>query len=355
MFAKLDAKDKRHLYQLIAGISGFAAITIGCIIILRPFFPAILLSVIFTLATWPAFEWLTKKLRRGVALPAFLMTCLLAVCFIVPLVFLGSSLAENFTQIQSAAQERMNGDPKTISEELSHIPYAGDTLRKIWEMFNKDSLSLSATLNKASGPISKWLLHTGGKIGHGLLDLTLGVIIAYFLFRHGTLTAEYIRNLTDRFLGARGRHVLEVTENTLISVVYGIMGTAVALGAVSAFGFWMAGIPGATFLGFITFVLGLIPGGPPLVWIPVVLWLFSEGNVYWGVIMSVYGVLAVGLIDSVVRPYFISLGSDLPLLLVLLGILGGIAAFGFIGLFIGPTLLATAYALIVEWGKSKEA
>jgi predicted PurR-regulated permease PerM len=189
----------------------------------------------------------------------------------------------------------------------------------------------------------------GGTIGRGLLDLTLGVLISYFFFRHGTGTAARISTLIDTFGGEKGQHLLGVAKNTLIGVVYGILGTALAQGLLAAFGFWISGVPGAPFLGLLTFFIAFIPFGTPFIWVPATFWLFSEGHTGWGVFMILWGTFVISGIDNFLRPYFISIGSNLPFIIVLLGVIGGIIGFGFIGIFIGPTLLALAYTLILEW------
>ena len=133
-----------------------------------------------------------------------------------------------------------------------------------------------------------------------------------------------------------------------------MLGTALAQGALAAFGLWLAGVPGALFLGVITSLLSFVPMGPPMVWLPSTLWLFSTGEITWGIFMGLWGFFVVSTVDNIIRPYFISLGSALPLLLVFLGVLGGIVAFGLLGVFIGPTLLAVGYTLIREWSHTKE-
>jgi predicted PurR-regulated permease PerM len=141
---------------------------------------------------------------------------------------------------------------------------------------------------------------------------------------------------------------MQVSVNTVIGVVYGILGTALVLGALSTIGFWIAHIPGAPFLGLVTFLLGIIPGGPPFLLVPLTIWLLTEGHIGAGIFMGLWSLAIVFLLDMVIRPYLISKGSKMPLLLVLLGVFGGVASFGFIGLFIGPALLAIAAALTAE-------
>jgi predicted PurR-regulated permease PerM len=152
-----------------------------------------------------------------------------------------------------------------------------------------------------------------------------------------------------RVAGGRAERLLEVAGATTKGVVYGIMGTAIVQGAVAMIGFAIAGVPGALLLGFVTFIFSLIPGGPPFVWIPATVWLFYTGAPGWGTFLAIWGFLAISGIDNVLRPYLISRGSRLSFLLVLLGVVGGVLGFGFIGIFLGPILLAVGFTLLKEW------
>jgi predicted PurR-regulated permease PerM len=351
---RFDFKKHLGVYQMIAGLAAVTLILLGCIAVLEPFFPAALLAIIFTLATWPGFVWLRHKLKGDTPRAALLMTLLLALCFIVPLFIIGTSIADNYDSIYAKTQESLKGDPAATELRLREVPYAGEYLAKGWQTAMSDRVSLSAHLEKYSASTAEILLKLGRTIGAGLFDVVLGVVIAYFLFRHGSIAATRAYALIDNFGGANGRYLLGVCKDTLIAVVYGLLGTALAQGAFAALGFWIADVPGATFLGLMVFILSLVPMGPPLVWGPAALWLFSEGHTGWAVFLVAWGILVVSMIDNVMKPWFISRGSNLPLLLVLFGIMGGVMAFGFIGLFIGPTLLALAHALLMEWSTVKK-
>ncbi len=341
--------DDGALHRMIVGIAAIALIALGCIIILRPFFPAILLSLIFTLSAWPAFLWMHRKSGGRTAWAAGLMTVLLALCFVVPLLIIGTSIADNYDKIYAALQGTLTAHPEETAAQIRNVPYAGETLEKLWTMAQGDREKISQWLKEYSVPMSQQFLKLGTSVGYGLFDITLGVIISFFLFRHGTVVADKTMTLIEKFGGEHGPRLMGVCKNTLIGVVYGLFGTALAQGAFAAIGFWIADVPGASFLGLMTFFFSIIPMGPPLIWLPAVFWLVSEGMMVKAVFMAVWGALVIGSIDNILKPYFISRGSNLPLLLVLLGIMGGILAFGFIGVFIGPTLLALAYSLLLEW------
>lgn len=136
---------------------------------------------------------------------------------------------------------------------------------------------------------------------------------------------------------------------TVKGVVYGMIGTALAQGLLAGIGFWIAGVPQPLLLGCLTFTLSFVPGGPPFVWGPVALWLLSQGSMGWAIFIAIWGLLLVSSIDNFLRPYLLNQNSNLPVLLGLFGLVGGALAFGLIGLFLGPTLLAVAYNLFLEW------
>jgi predicted PurR-regulated permease PerM len=186
------------------------------------------------------------------------------------------------------------------------------------------------------------------------LQLTLSVLIAFFFFREGDAMTRRLRAAIERIAPNRGARLLEVAAGTTRGVVYGILGTALAQGVLMAIGLMIAGIGAAPLLGLVTFFLSPVPIGPPLVWIPAAAWLFSHGETGLGTFMLLWGTLVVSMVDNFLKPIIISRGSNLPFVLVMLGILGGVVAFGFIGVFLGPVLLALGLALLKEWAVLSE-
>lgn len=156
-----------------------------------------------------------------------------------------------------------------------------------------------------------------------------------------------------RLIGDTAPEVAGIVMRTVRGVMYGLLGTALAQAFVAAIGFTIAGVPAVPLLSVMTFLFSLIPVGPPLIWGGAALWLFNQGETGWGIFMVLWGVLAISSVDNIVKPMLISRGSDLPFLLVLLGVLGGVLAFGFVGLFIGPTLLAVGFSLMRDWTRVK--
>ena len=174
----------------------------------------------------------------------------------------------------------------------------------------------------------------------------------FFFYRDGPRLAHFVRSLVQRIMQERTGHYIELVAGTVRRVVNGVIGTAMAQAIVAFIGFSIAGVPGAIVLSALIFGLSIIPMGPPLVWAPVTAWLFFQQSYGMGVFMLFWGFVVISSVDNILKPYLISRGGNLPLVIVLLGVFGGLIAFGFIGLFIGPTLLAVGYSLLLDWSRN---
>ena len=155
--------------------------------------------------------------------------------------------------------------------------------------------------------------------------------------------------VVERLAGGRGQHLIKVAGDTVRGVIYGILGTAIAQALVAGLGFWIAGVPGAVLLAVLTFFFAVLPFGPPLIWLPASLWLFAQNQPGYGVFMLLWGFLGISSVDNFLRPYLISQGNKMPFALIFCGVIGGALAFGLVGVFMGPTLLAVTFRLIEEW------
>jgi predicted PurR-regulated permease PerM len=283
------------------------------------------------------------------------MVLLITLIMVLPFVVVGVKLAENVSRIEDLFKFLQGGLPLVAPEWLTGLPWIGSAIGSAWPGFVQDTGWVSDTLKSIGLGAGKWLLANSVDFGKGIMQLVLSVVIVFVLYRDGEQLTERLAAGAQRIMGDRSQHLLSVAGNTVRSVVYGIIGTALAQAIVAAIGFWVAGVPSPFLLGLLTFLLALIPAGPPFVWVPAALWLFHEGQAGWGIFMAIWGVLVISGIDNFLRPYLISRGSDLPFIIVLLGAIGGMLTFGFIGLFLGPVLLAVGYALVREFTASRKA
>ena len=206
-----------------------------------------------------------------------------------------------------------------------------------------------ALAERLLGPTKDFLLAGGILLGRGVLQMSLAAFVCFFFYRDGETLMRFIHLAMDKVAGRNASNLLDIINNTVQGVMYGLLGTGLAQGFVATIGFAIAGVPAALLLGFATFLLSLIPIGPPLICGSAALWLFYSNGTGWGIFMLLWGFFLISGVDNVVKPMLISRSSNLPFMLILFGVTGGVIAFGFVGVFIGPTLLAVGLSLIQEW------
>jgi predicted PurR-regulated permease PerM len=335
--------------EQIVVISLLLILAIGCFVVLRPFLSALLWALILCFSTWPLYAWLVRALGGRRTLAAGLMTLLVAAVFILPPVAVGSSLADSVAKVAGMFRTLLEQGPPDPPYWVLDLPLVGPLLHGYWQELEQLGTGWTTELQPYLDTARDLLLSTGVTLGEAVLQLGLSVLAAFFFFRDGAEGARRLSAAFERLVGERAQKLLEVAGGTIKGVVYGIIGTAIAQGSLQALGLWLAGVPAALFLGFLTFFLSFVPMGPALVWLPATAWLFYKGALGWGVFLALWGFFVVSGVDNVLKPYLISRGSNLPLILVFLGVLGGVLAFGFLGVFLGPTLLALGYTLLQEW------
>ena len=320
-----------------------------CYLVLQPFIPGILFAAVVCSATWPLYLRLRKALWGRPALAALAMTLLLIVLVIGPVVLLAVTLADSLTTLVAASKAMLNGGPIAPPAWVRGIPLMGDLLADYWQRLAASGDSLFTQWRGLIEPVRSFLVGAGKAAGEGLLQLALASFIGYFFYRDGEALILTLRKLLDQIAGGLGSELLQTIDNAVTGVIHGIFGTALAQALVALVGFLIAGVPAALALAAATFFLSIVPVGPPLVWGAAAAWLAFEGQVGWAIFMALWGVLAISSIDNLLKPYLISRSSKLPLLLIVLGVFGGVLAFGFIGLFIGPPVLAIGLTLLRLW------
>ncbi len=322
---------------------------IGCLLVLRPFVSALLWSVVLCVATWPLYRRLVRWFRDHRTLAASVMMLAMILVLLLPFGIAGVTLAENINDFTGSARQWIERGPPSPPEWLGKVPIVGPQAVDKWQTLAHDSAKLWAELLRFVEPVSAWLLKTGLGLGSGLIELALSIFIAFFLFRDGASLSARLSTAVDMIGGDRGRHLLTVAVNTVRGVVYGLIGTSLIQSIVAAVGFLIAGLPDIGLLALLTFFSSVVPVvGTALVWLPAAFWLFHNASVGWGIFMLVWGV-GVSSLDNFVKPWLISQGSEMPFLLIFFGVIGGALTFGFIGVFLGPTLLAVGFRIFEEW------
>jgi predicted PurR-regulated permease PerM len=340
----IETRIERYVWP-----AALAALAVACVLVLRPFFSAILWAAILTFTTWPLYLRLRARLGDRMPLAASLMTTAIVLALLVPIALAAIGLAENAETLMQVVKGLLDRGLPGPPAWVASLPLVGASLQERWAAMAAESGSLAQAVQPFMGSTRTWLLAAAQALLEGMVTLLLSTFICFFLYRDGDAIASRSRRLVTRLAGAGALRLVDVAEATIRGVVYGIIGTAFAQAVLQVIGLLIAGVPGALILGALTFFLSVVPFGPPLVWLGAAAWLWFEGSVGWAVFTLLWGALLVSTIDNVIKPYLISRGANLPFVLVLLGVLGGVLAFGFIGVFIGPTLLAVAYRLVLEW------
>lgn len=338
-----------HRIEQYAGIGVVALVFVGCFFVVRPFLSALLWAAILTYAAWPCYVWLRRVFHGRRSLAAVVMTILIALVMVLPFVLVGLTLADNVAWLREQIQNAQQNGLPALPSWILNLPMVGTAITEYWQDLNDNTQEIAPLIAGAVMRSHRWIMRNTALVGQGLVQLCLSVFIAFFFFRSGeTMVAQVAAGL-QRLLGETTQHLLAVVGATIKSVIYSLFGTALAQAVVAGIGFTIAPVPAPLFWAFLTFVLALIPNGPPLVWIPITIWLALTHHHGWAIFMGLWGALGISMIDNVVRPYLISRGNALPFVLILLGVLGGLLTFGFVGLFIGPTLLACGYCLAQEF------
>jgi predicted PurR-regulated permease PerM len=330
-------------------VATIVVLVIGCLWVLQPFLAAILFASAVVISSWPAYLMLLRRMHGRRTLAALTMTITLTLLVIVPLALVAYNLADNvgqaYEQITAALRQGQLLPPSWVRD----VPLAGPSLDKYLRELMSSRDNMMDFAQRMINPARHYLLTGGLMLGTGVVQMSLAAFISFFLYRDGATLSRVSTEMIRKLMGEGGDGVVDIVSQTVRGVMYGLLGTALAQALVAAIGFAIAGVPAVPLLSVLVFVASIAPIGPPVVWGGAALWLFTQGQVGWGVFMLVWGALLISSVDNVVRPMLISRGSDLPFLLTLLGVLGGVIAFGFVGMFIGPTLLAVGYSFISGW------
>jgi len=397
----MEEGERRTGFKLEPWLGGVALLLllVGCVAVLRPFLSALMWAMVLAFCLFPLQRRFTIWFRGSRTLAACFVTLTITLILAGPVILIGLRLVEDGKALAGATKKWFLSAPDEPPKWIRQLPIAGEEIASYWKEFSEDrnrwiddveraseatarvkkkeedqttpsdedvsvmetpvdvnaadektdSSKLVTLLGQTLGMARKGLVVVGIAMGKGVSQVMMSAFLAFFLLRDAALLSDRLQVGVERLAGGRGRHLLKVAGNTVRGVVYGILGTAMAQAILAGLGFWIADVPGAILLGVLTFFFAVVPFAPPMVWVPATCWLFAQNRPGWGLFMLLWGFFGISSVDNVLRPYLISQGSKTPFVLIFLGVIGGAFAFGLVGLFLGPTLLAVAYRLVDEW------
>jgi predicted PurR-regulated permease PerM len=337
-------------FEQYARLAAAALLVLGCVLVLQPFVGAILFAGVLVFSTWPAFVMLRDRWGGRRSLAALAVVMFMVVAIALPVALAAQSLivhsAGMVEAIRNFFDQRSTWELPAFIRDL---PLVGAAIVEYWSLLLQSREELVALGRRLADPAKAMLLALGGAVGQGLIQILIALFVAFFFYRDGDRIRRLMSEALVRLAGSQGEVLMSTAQNAVKGVVYGLLGTALAQAIVAFIGFVIAGVPGAALLAALTFVLSLVPMGPVLIWGGAAAWLYATDQVGWAIFMLIYGTAVISSVDNFLKPVLMSRAGNLSMLLVVLGVFGGAIAFGFIGLFVGPALLAVAWNLTKAW------
>jgi predicted PurR-regulated permease PerM len=331
---------------LVAGlILGIVLLTFT---VLQPFIVPLIWGGILAYVSWPLNQRFLRLARGRPGVAALITTTLVTIAIVVPIVWLVLMVQVEAVAAYAEVQSFLASNPK-LPESLRELPGVGAWAQQTLERLAEDPTAIRAQfillLEESSVEVTRLI----GGVGRNAAKLFFAVLSMFFLLRDGPRLMREARAILEGILGPRVHDYLEAIGATTQAVVYALILSALAQGVVAGLGYWIFGVHAPVLMGAITVLIALIPFGAPVVWGSLSIWMMVTGNVWGGVGLALWGMLLVSWMDNIVRPLVISNATRMPFLLVVFGVLGGVLAFGLVGLFIGPVLLAVSLAIWREW------
>jgi len=339
----------RELPRIMLAVLFIAIMIIASLWILRPFLPALIWSTLVVVSTWPLLLAVQGRLwgKRGLA--AIVMTTVMLLVVIVPLALAVLTIVEHAGDVAGRLKTLANASVPAPPGWVEQVPLVGPKLAAEWravaELGADEQYARVAPYAKDA---ARWILSKAGSLAAFFLHLLLTLVISALLYYQGDAAADGLRAFARRLGGARGEQSVVLAGQAIRAVALGVVVTAFVQAGLGGIGLAVAGVPLASFLTALMFVLAVAQIGAGPVLLLAVAWLYWSGDPWTATALLVWA-LFVTSIDNVLRPLLIKRGADLPLVLIFAGVIGGLLAFGVVGLFVGPVVLAIAYTEVTAW------
>jgi predicted PurR-regulated permease PerM len=342
-------EPQRDLTRNTLGVLFIGVLIVATLWVLRPFIAPTIWATMIVVSTWPMLRWLQARLwgRRGLAV--LVMTLLILTLLVLPLMLAITTIARHVDEIVAQAAILSGYVLSPPPPWVAKLPLIGERAADWWtEAAAAGSSGLIARVMPYADDIAKWFVSQAGSLGLVFVQFLLMVVMAAIMYSGGETAARAMRRFGRRLAGAPGESVVTLAGEAIRGVALGVGVTAVLQAGAGGIGLAIVGVPFAGLLTAVMLLLCIAQLGPSLVLFPAVAWVYWSGETGWGTFLLVWTLVAVTM-DNFIRPALIRLGADLPLLLIFGGVIGGVLAFGLIGIFVGPVVLAVAYTLLGAW------
>ncbi len=317
--------------------------------VLKFFLVPVAWAGILAFVTWPVYAPLARAAPDLPNLTALAMTIALAAAFVAPMIWLIAVLRTEFIIAYDFLRGEFSVGAIKLPNFVLSIPWLGEQLQALLDRVANDREALRAEILHWLEPQMSKLGVLAGSITHVAANMLIALVTVFFFYRDGALLVQQAALVLRRFVGRRSQRYVKAVGDTTKAVVYGIVLTALVQGVLAGLGYWVAGLQAPALLGAVTSLVALIPFGTPFVWGAAGVWLLLTGSTAAGIGLLLWGALVVSSVDNLIRPLVISSATRIPFLLVMFGVFGGLVAFGAVGLFLGPVVLAVLIGVWHEW------
>jgi predicted PurR-regulated permease PerM len=340
---------RRDLTRTVLAILIIGGLIAATIWILRPFLAATIWSTMIVVTTWPILRTLQSRLWGKRWLATTIMTAALLLVFVAPFSAAIGTIVANAGEIVDWTNRFSDVKLPRPPEFVEKIPLVGEKAANLWrEYADKGSEELAEIVRPYAIRVASWFVAEVGNFGLVSIQFLLTVVISAILYMNGENAGRWVRRFGRRLAGERGDNVVRLAGQAIRGVALGVVVTALVQSVLGGIGLAIAGVPFAAALTAVMFMLALAQIGPLPVLLGGLVWLWWQSNTGWFVALLIW-TIAVASLENILRPILIRKGADLPLLLIFAGVIGGLLAFGLLGLFVGPVLLAVAYTLLDAW------
>ena len=337
------------LTRIVLGVVFLLLMTGASLWVLQPFLPALVWATMVVIATWPLMRAVEARLGGHRAPAVAVMTVVFLLVFVVPLWSAVSVIVEHTDQVAAISKSFVAMQVPPPPEWLARLPLVGSRIAEFWNELAASTPDVIADrLMPYARVAGTWVVVHAGGLGKTLLHFLLTIVVTAVLYSQGETAGAAVLRFSRRLAGERGENAAILAGKAIRAVALGVVVTAIVQSTLAGIGLWAAGVPYAGFLTAVAFVFCIAQLGPSLVLFPAVGWLYWRGDFVVATVLLVWSIV-VAFLDNVLRPWLIKRGADLPLLLILVGVIGGLLAFGVIGLFVGPVILAVTYTLLSAW------
>ncbi|MGZ5006362.1 MAG: AI-2E family transporter [Methylobacter sp.] len=348
-----DFMGSTPIRQFIPGILLACLLLLG-FMVLRELLLTLTWALIIAYVAWPPYRYLKRRLNGKTTLSAALMTLIIAVATFLIVYWLAAMLQDELRAAYQTLFSSLSQNTYRLPDSIKRIPWLGNTVQQWLDRLTDDQAAVMAQFASWARQWSGEFAAFVGGIGRYIMKMGVILVTVFFCFRDGDEAVKQLHQGLVRFLGKYQHVYLRAAGNTTRAVVYGLVLAALGQGMLAGLGYYVASVKAPVLFGAVTALLALVPMGATLVWMPLGIMLVLTGQHWQGIGLLLWGFLVVSTVDNVIRPLVISGAGRIPFLVVLLGVLGGLSAFGAVGLFLGPVILAVLLAVWQAWLKLQQ-